>query len=35
MRKDSSNHQIEEVGGELRNMMSWLGENKLVDKDKN
>jgi len=35
MRKESSNHQIEEVGGELRNMMSWLGENKLVDKDKN
>ena len=35
MRKDSSNHQIEEVGGELRNMMSWLGENKLGDKDKN
>ena len=35
MRKESSDHQIEKVGGELRNMMSWLGENKLVDKDKN
>ena len=35
MREKSNSHQIEEVGGELRNMMSWLGENKLVDKDKN
>ena len=35
MRERSNSHQIEEVGGELRNMMSWLGENKLVDKDKN
>ena len=35
MRAQSADHQIEEVGGELRNMMSWLGENKLVDKDKN
>lgn len=28
-------HQIEQVGGELRAMMPWIGKNKLVDKDKN
>ena len=28
-------HQIEEVGARLRGMMSWIGENKLVDKKKN
>ncbi len=28
-------HQIEEVGGKLREMMPWIGKNKLVDKDKN
>jgi ketol-acid reductoisomerase len=28
-------HQIEEVGGRLRGMMSWLGKSKLVDKKKN
>ncbi|WP_022851031.1 ketol-acid reductoisomerase [Limisalsivibrio acetivorans] len=28
-------HPIEEVGSKLRGMMSWLGKNKIVDKDKN
>ncbi|TAF41663.1 MAG: ketol-acid reductoisomerase [Alphaproteobacteria bacterium] len=28
-------HQIEQVGGELRAMMPWIGKNKLVDKAKN
>ena len=27
-------HQIEEVGGRLRGMMAWIGDNKLVDKTK-
>ena len=28
-------HQIEEVGARLRGMMSWIDDNKLVDKTKN
>ncbi|MGE4319573.1 MAG: ketol-acid reductoisomerase [Deferribacterales bacterium] len=28
-------HPIEEVGGRLRGMMSWLGKSKIVDKSKN
>ncbi len=28
-------HQIEEVGAKLREMMSWLGKSKIVDKEKN
>lgn len=28
-------HQIEQVGAKLREMMSWLGKSKIVDKDKN
>ncbi|MFT6556483.1 ketol-acid reductoisomerase [Sneathiella aquimaris] len=28
-------HQIEEVGAKLRSMMSWIGENAMVDKSKN
>ncbi|MBW1645264.1 MAG: ketol-acid reductoisomerase [Deltaproteobacteria bacterium] len=28
-------HQVEEVGGRLRRMMSWLGQDRLVDRDKN
>ncbi len=28
-------HPIEEVGGKLRGLMSWLGNNKIVDKNKN
>ena len=31
----SNSHPIEEVGEKLRSMMSWLGGNKIVDKDKN
>ncbi|MCK5726446.1 MAG: ketol-acid reductoisomerase [Thiotrichaceae bacterium] len=28
-------HQIEEVGAKLRGMMSWISDNKIVDKTKN
>jgi len=28
-------HEIEDVGRRLRGMMSWIGQNKLVDKEKN
>ena len=28
-------HPIEKVGGELRNMMAWIAEKKIVDKTKN
>ena len=35
MRKDLSNHPIEQVGEKLRGLMPWIGKNKLVDKDKN
>lgn len=31
-RKQSAEHQLEKVGGELREMMPWIGKNKLVDK---
>ena len=31
----ASSHPIEEVGRELRAMMPWIAENKLVDKTKN
>lgn len=31
MRRLSSEHEIEKVGGKLRSMMAWIGENKLVD----
>ena len=35
MREKSNSHSIEEVGTKLRNMMPWIGENSLVDKEKN
>ena len=35
MREKSNAHSIEEVGSKLRNMMPWIGENRLVDKAKN
>jgi ketol-acid reductoisomerase len=35
LREKSNSHQIEEVGEKLRSMMPWLGENSLVDKEKN
>lgn len=31
-RKKSAEHQIEKVGAKLREMMPWIGKNKLVDK---
>jgi ketol-acid reductoisomerase len=34
-RRLGKEHPIEEVGGRLRGMMSWIGDNKLVDKSKN
>jgi ketol-acid reductoisomerase len=34
-RRRLSEQQIEEVGGELRAMMPWIGKNRLVDKAKN
>ncbi|MDC0947784.1 ketol-acid reductoisomerase [Gammaproteobacteria bacterium] len=35
LRKRGEEHQIEEVGAKLRDMMPWIGKNKLVDKSKN
>lgn len=32
---EGENHQIEKVGAELRSMMSWLKDNKIIDKKKN
>ena len=34
-RAKAAAHQIEEVGAKLREMMPWIGANKLVDKAKN
>ena len=34
-RRRNADHNIEEVGRNLRGMMPWIGANKLVDKDKN
>ena len=35
MRARANAHPIEEVGAKLREMMPWIGKNKLVDKAKN
>ena len=35
MRRNHSEHDIEQVGAKMRAMMPWLGEGKLVDKSKN
>jgi ketol-acid reductoisomerase len=35
MRRISQEHKIEQVGENLRAMMPWIQENKLVDRDKN
>ena len=35
MRKELANHPIEKVGKKLRDLMPWIGKNKLVDKEKN
>ncbi|MCF6236951.1 MAG: ketol-acid reductoisomerase [Gammaproteobacteria bacterium] len=34
-RRIGREHQIEEVGARLRGMMSWISDNKIVDKTKN
>ena len=34
-RRLGKEHQIEEVGEKLRSMMSWIKDNKIVDKDMN
>jgi ketol-acid reductoisomerase len=34
-RRLNAAHPIEQVGGKLREMMPWIGSNKLVDKTKN
>ena len=35
LRQASRNHPIEQVGEQLRSMMPWLAENRLVDKSRN
>ena len=35
LRKRGKEHQIEEVGAKLREMMPWIKSNKLVDQTKN
>jgi len=35
LRHKGKQHPIEETGEKLRNMMPWIGKNKLVDKNKN
>ncbi len=35
LRQASRNHPIEKVGEQLRSMMPWLAENRLVDKSRN
>jgi len=34
-RRLATEHQIEQVGNQLRSMMSWIGASKIVDKSKN
>jgi ketol-acid reductoisomerase len=34
-RAKNNAHQIEQIGEKLRAMMPWIGQNKLVDKEKN
>ena len=35
LRKEAANHPVEKVGEQLRSMMPWLAQNRLVDKSKN
>jgi ketol-acid reductoisomerase len=35
MRRNAAEHPIEQVGAKLREMMPWIGQNKLVDKTRN
>jgi len=34
-RRNMEAHQIEQIGGKLRDMMPWIAANKIVDKEKN
>ena len=34
-RRMTAEHQIEQVGGKLREMMPWIKKNKLVDQSRN
>tara|TARA_B100000809_G_scaffold200958_1_gene201412 strand:- start:1362 stop:1715 length:354 start_codon:yes stop_codon:yes gene_type:complete len=35
LRREGENHPIEKVGEELRALMPWLGNDRLVDRSKN
>jgi ketol-acid reductoisomerase len=35
LRKEAANHPLENVGENLRSMMPWLAQNRLVDKSRN
>jgi len=35
LEEETKQHQIERVGAQLREMMPWLAEGRLVDKAKN
>lgn len=35
LRKEAANHPLEKVGEQLRSMMPWLAQNRLVDRSKN
>jgi ketol-acid reductoisomerase len=35
LRKEAGNHPLEKVGSNLRSMMPWLAQDRLVDKTKN
>jgi ketol-acid reductoisomerase len=35
LRRKGTEHPIEEVGARLRDMMSWIGKSKIVDKERN
>jgi ketol-acid reductoisomerase len=35
LRKEAANHPLEKVGENLRAMMPWLAQNRLVDKTRN
>jgi ketol-acid reductoisomerase len=35
LRKEAANHPLEKVGENLRSMMPWLAQNRLVDKTRN
>jgi ketol-acid reductoisomerase len=34
-RRNMEAHQIEQIGGKLREMMPWIAANKIIDKEKN